>query len=360
MVVAASAPCLTAAQVLVRDIHPASMQMGTLAQGSVILHQGEIRTRQDRVRQARERPAGLPVFANNLSLSGENGRIPLRLRDVPAAPQPSAAQKKLAPGAESVLTGFVRGDLQTSGGSSGTALSTTDLTVGSDYRASDRLLFGAAAGGLRTTQATGSIVSAYLTMQPVGRLFLDLSLSLGAHHNRSGAHPVPNGDGDFGAAGAAGASGTFGSAGIPGTAGTAGISRAFSLSLNHPGQVGQWSWSPYSRYDRITTDVASRGSAPSAPGITYGMSALSVGSTAATTWTTRFGRLQPTLLVELQHEIATVAGVGTTSAHTQGTVGLAMTAAVSRELSAFAESRYETDLVATLDRQMMLGVRLRF
>ena len=92
----------------------------------------------------------------------------------------------------------------------------------------------------------------------------------------------------------------------------------------------------------------------------YGLSAMALGSTAATTWTTPFGAVRPMVMVEIQKEVITVAGLGTTSSLTQGVVGFGMSTKVSRDMSAFAESRYQSDLAATLDRQMMLGVKFAF
>ena len=79
-----------------------------------------------------------------------------------------------------------------------------------------------------------------------------------------------------------------------------GVSRAFSVSLNHPRQIGEWFWSPYSRFDRLVTDVDTRSPSTSALPVSYGLSAMSLGSTAATTWTTPFGAVRPMLMVEIQ------------------------------------------------------------
>ena len=66
------------------------------------------------------------------------------------------------------------------------------------------------------------------------------------------------------------------------------------------------------------------------------------------------------VMLEVQKEIITVAGIGTTSSTTQGVIGFGLTTRVSPDMSAFAESRYASDLAATLDRQMMLGVKFAF
>jgi hypothetical protein len=336
-------PPPAAAQVIVRDLQPVSMQFRAVAQDGIRAHQAQVRTRQVRVRQAKDQ-AALPRFANNLSMSGDQGNIPLRLRDAPVAPPavrgPLAGLKVLSPSTVGVINTFIRGDLHTDA-DSGTAssLSTTDLTIGSDYRVSEDMMFGIAAGRLHTGSATGTTVSAYLTLQPLERIFLDMSLSYGVHQARTEEIMQANG---------------------PAHTGADGVSRSFSMTLNHPRQIGEWHWSPYSRYDRILTDVeVKNGSAATAP-FSYGLSAISLGSTAATTWTTPLGAVRPMVMVELQKEVITVAGLGTTSSLTQGVVGFGMTTRVSRDVSAFAESRYESDLAATLDRQMMLGVKFAF
>ena len=131
------------------------------------------------------------------------------------------------------------------------------------------------------------------------------------------------------------------------------------MTLNHPRQTGGMHWSPYSRFDHITTDLENGGSPANFP-TAYGLSALSVGSTASTTWGTPFGSVRPTLLVELHRETVSSAGVGSTDSQTQGVVGFGMTTRISRGVFAFAESRYESNLSATLDRQAMLGVRMAF
>lgn len=324
------------AQVVVKDLQPVSMQFSSAAQNGIRAHEAQVRARQVHVRQAKTQ-AALPRIANGLTMSGDQGSIPLRLRDAPPA---FHGLKRVEPSTMGVINSFIRGDLYTDA-DNGTAssLSTTDLTMGSDYRVSQDLMFGMAAGRLKTGEADGTTLSAYLTLQPVDRIFLDMSLSYGMHQARSND--------------------AMRSAGLAGAA-AEGVSRGFSVSLNHPRQIGEWHWSPYSRYDHIVTDVDARAQSVSALPTSYGLSAMSLGSTAATTWTTPFGAVRPMVMMELQKEVVTVAGLGTTSSQTQGIVGFGMSTKVSRDMSAFAESRYESNLAATLDRQMMLGVKFAF
>ena len=332
---ASFAPGAAQAQVIVRDLQPVSMDFRAAAQDSIRAHQAQVRARQVRVRQSKSQ-ADLPRFTNNLTMSGDQRSIPLQLRNKPAPAPTVPGLKRIAPSSVGVINSFIRGDLYTDGDNdTASSLTTTDLTVGSDYRVSEDFMFGMAAGSLHTGDATGSTVSAYMTMQPLQRIFVDMSLSYGVHQSHGG---------EVAATGVGSLEGT---------------SHGFTMTLNNPRQIGEWYWSPYSRYDRIQTDLDTGLTSGTAP-MSYGLSAVSLGSTAATTWTTPFGAVRPMVLVEVQREIITVAGVGTTSSMTQGVVGFGMTTKVSRDMSAFAESRYHSDLAATLDRQMMLGVKFGF
>jgi hypothetical protein len=311
------------------------MNFRAAAQDSIRAHQSQVRARQVRVRQSQSQ-ADLPRISNNLTMSGDQRSIPLQLRNKPGPAPIIPGLKPIQSSSVGVINSFIRGDLYTDGdNNTASSLTTTDLTVGSDYRVSEDFMFGVAAGRLHTGDATGTTVSAYMTMQPLQRIFVDMSLSYGVHQ----AHGSD-----------------IAAAGLPSLEGT---SRGFTMTLNNPRQIGEWYWSPYSRYDRIETNLDTGLASGTAP-LSYGLSAVSLGSTAATTWTTPFGAVRPMVLVEVQKEIITVAGVGTTSSLTQGVVGFGMTTKVSRDMSAFAESRYHSDLAATLDRQMMLGVKFAF
>ncbi len=307
-------------------------QFGARSQAGVRAHQAQIRSRQARVRDRRAPP--LPRFANGLTMSNDKATVPLRLKDAPAPGRP-----RLAPGTIGRHNGFVRGDIASDpGDSSGSGLSTADLTLGSDYRFSEDAMVGVAAGRLSTREAVGTTLSAYLTVQPVERLFVDLSLSVGAHRAR------------------------FGPARLPAVAGSAieGVSRGFSLALNHPRQVGQWTWSPYGRVDHVTTEAETQTGAAAPIAVTRELSAWSVGSVVETIWATPFGEMRPVVLVELQRELTGPDGGGSTAGQTHGVLGFGMTTKVSREMSAFAESRYAQAGGTDLDRQVMLGVKLAF
>ena len=332
-------PRPASAQVIVGELQQVSMRFGDHAHDGIRAHQAQVRSRQARVRQARSR-ASLPRIANNVTMSSDRASIPLRRRD---APSPNAGAGLLAPSTSGVINSFIQGDLYTDADNqTASSVSTTDLTLGSDYRHSDHLLFGIAASRMSTGDALGSTLAAYMTLQPVDRIYLDMSVSYGEHRARHAAGL---------------------SAGSLADASVGGTSRGFSVSLNHPRQVGDWFWSPYSRYDHIVTDVSATAAAAAAAATTplsYGLSAVAMGSTAQTTWTTPLGEVHPMLMVEVQKEVRTVTGLGTTSSFTQGIVGFGLTTRVSRNMSAFAQSRYESDLGATLDRQMMLGMKVAF
>ena len=94
--------------------------------------------------------------------------------------------KRLAPSSTGVINSFIRGDLYTDADNdTASSLTTSDLTVGSDYRVSEDFMFGMAAGRLHNGDATGTTLSAYMTIQPLERIFLDMSLSYGVHRARS-------------------------------------------------------------------------------------------------------------------------------------------------------------------------------
>ena len=110
------------AQVLVRDLQPVSMQFNSAVQDGIRAHQAQVRARQVRVRQARSQ-AALPRITNNLTMSGDQGNIPLRVRDAPAAP---SAIKRIAPSTVGVINSFIRGDLHSdSDNRTASGLSTT-------------------------------------------------------------------------------------------------------------------------------------------------------------------------------------------------------------------------------------------
>jgi hypothetical protein len=330
----AAVPGPASAQVIVRDIQPVSMQFRSLAQESILVHQAQVRSRQVRVRQAPLEPVPMPRFANGLSMSGDEGSIPLRLRDEPPPPA------RLASNTAGVMNAFILGDLHTDhDGGSTPGLSTSGLAAGADYRVSDELLLGVASGLVRTGAGSGSMLSAYLTFEPVQRVFLDMSVSYSAHRTRKleaiSAISPPS----------------------PQQPSIDGASRSFSMTLNHPRQTGAWNLMPYGRYDRIVTG-ADTGPSSASPGpIDFDLTTVSLGSTAATIWGTPLGSVRPALLVELQREVVTVAGAQLNEPHTQGVVGFGLTTRVTRGLAAFAESRYQATLDTMVDRKLLVGLR---
>ncbi|MGE0802687.1 MAG: autotransporter domain-containing protein [Lautropia sp.] len=294
------------------------------SQDGIRAHQAQLRARQLRLRDTRS--PTLPRFSSGVTVSDDQASIPLRLQDSPG-------RRTLAQSPYQRFNSYTRGDLRSdSGDTNGAGLSTTDLTVGTDYSYSPDATIGVAVGRLSTREAFGTTLSTYLTVQPVERIYLDVSLSVGRHQARA--------DG----------------------AAADGISRGFSVALNHPRQVGHWTVAPYTRYDHLIADVdgALDGGSTTLP-VSRDVNAVSIGSIAETSWSSPFGALRPTVVVELQREAIAVAGAGDAAVvQTHGTFGVGMTTRVSRDMSAFAESRYTQSATADFDRQVMLGVKLAF
>ncbi len=297
----------------------------------------KVRSAQTRARQQRlndpQSTRVLPQFESGLTITDDRQSAPLRPRD-----RPGVAPGKLASNSIGRVNGYMNGDLHSSQAiDNATGLSTSAVTLGADYRFDESVLIGLAASRLQTTHTAGSTFSAYTTIQPVDALFVDVELSWGAHRTRLRDEALPSlADAEQDAVG---------------------TSRGMSLQVNHPGRVGTWRVSPYSRYETIETELESAGGVRT--GSTQNLSAVAIGSTLGTTVGTPLGTMRPQLLLEVQRESKRVAG-GAAALQTQGTIGLGVATKVTRELSAFAESRYEQELGAGAERRAMLGLRLTF
>lgn len=323
--------------VLPKSWIPASLDFGAYAQDGVLAHQGQVRARQNRIRDSRA--PSLPSFMSGLTMSNERGSIPVQLK---ASPVPGKA-RLAPPSSMGHLNTYIRGNLHSDGRpGADSSLSTHDLTVGTDYRVSESLMFGVAAGRLTTRSASGNALSTYLTLRPVDRLYVDMSFSVGSHQARSGA--------SFG--GVSTTSASF--------SGLTGQTKAFSLSLSHPRQYGNWSWQPYSRLDRLVTETEARDAGAAVVGATRESSALSFGSTAETVWATPFGTLRPMMMVEVQREVVSSGSAQPTTAQNHSLVGFGLSTRVSRDVSAYAQSRYSHEGSEQLDRLVMLGVKFAF
>ena len=296
----------------------------------------KIRSAQTRARQARlndvQSTRVLPQFESALTISDDQKSAPLRPKD-----RPGVAPGKLAPSSIGRINSYLNGDLHSSQSIDNSAgLSTSALTMGADYRFDEHLMVGLAASRLQTAHTAGSTLSAYTTVQPADSLFVDIELSYGAHRSRV-RDDFPLDDEHSQTA--------------------AGTSRALSVQLNHPGRIGKWTVSPFSRYEAIQTELESSGGVQT--GSVQNLSAIAIGSTLGTTLGTPFGTVRPQLLVEIQRESRSLAG-GAPVMQTQGTLGLGIATKVTRELSAFAESRFEQEVGANAELRALLGIRLAF
>lgn len=296
----------------------------------------KVRSAQTRARQARlndtQSTRLLPQFESGLTISDDQKSAPLRPKD-----RPGVAPGKLAPSSIGRVNSYLTGDVHSSQLIDNNAgLSTSALTVGADYRFDEYLMVGLAVSRLQTANTAGSTISAYTTMQPIDALSVDLELSYGAHRTRLPDEYLLE---------------------STRSATAAGTSRGLSLQVNHPGHIGSWTVSPYSRYESIETELESGGGVQT--GSTQNLSAVAIGSTLRTTLGTPLGTVRPQFLVEVQRESKSLAG-GAPAMQTQGTLGLGIATKVTRELSAFAESRFEQEVGADAERRAMLGIRLVF
>ncbi|MGE0310438.1 MAG: autotransporter outer membrane beta-barrel domain-containing protein [Lautropia sp.] len=297
----------------------------------------KVRSAQTRARQARlndtQSTRLLPRFESGLTITDDQKSAPLRPNE-----RPGVAPGKLAPNSIGRVNSYLTGDLHSSQKIDNAAgLSTSALTLGADYRFDEYLLVGLAASRLQTAHTAGSTFSAYTSIQPFDALFVDVEMSWGAHRTRLGDEPA--------------------SALLEPEHEATGTSRGVSLQVHHPGRVGSWRVAPFSRYETIETAFETADGVRT--GSTQTLSAVAIGSTLGTTVGTPLGTMRPQLLVELQRESRQIAG-GAAAMQTQGAIGLGVATKVTRELSAFAESRYEQELGADAERRAMLGLRLTF
>lgn len=327
-----------AAQAL-KSVEPEQSTIEALFQdvGTGLKTQGQ----QIRQRQARVRDAGNPkpvgAIESELTLSDDAKAVPLRLRDEPV--KPIGRGGTVAPSSIGRLNTYLAGHVH-SGPSNddGTSITSSAMTAGADYRIDRDWMFGLAASRLQTDHTAGSTIALYSTVQPVEAIFVDLGLSYGSHLHRS--HDRERVD-------------------FSGLSAVEGTSRGMSVQLNHPRRVGDWLVSPYSRYEQYETDAEGAGPGGSGPAGLQSLSAVSIGSSLKTTLGTTLGTIRPHLMVELQRESRALNGSAPTL-QTHGLIGLGLATKVTRELSAFAESRYQQELGAASDKRALLGLRLVF
>ena len=155
------------------------------AQGGIQTHMAQIRTRQKQLARASSRD--VPRFHNQLQLSDKiSGNIPLATRGL----QPGTARLlNSAPGKTNV---YVRGTLYSINNSSGLGLTTPGTIVGSDQQVNEEVAIGFAAGRIATRKASGTVLSAYMSLQPMRAVMFDMSVSLGMHrHDATSCSPMP-------------------------------------------------------------------------------------------------------------------------------------------------------------------------
>ncbi len=301
---------------------------------------GAIRTqtRQIRARQARIRDTaasrGLPLVESTLSIADERLSAPLKLRDRGLPPG-----MRIAPSTARRINTYFSGSVHSAESGPGSSdLTTGGVTVGADYSFDESLLVGMAITRMHGDHSSGNAVAAYLSLEPVERIFLDLSASSGSYASRATlVEPYTR-------------------------AVASGQSRGYSVQLSHSQHLGDWSVSPFSRYEWIETEGQSLASPLWSVG-QQSLSIFSIGGLITTSVGTPLGTVHPRLLLELQHESMIPGGVGLAPTRArQGLVGLGLTTRLSREVSAFAESRLrqEQGLTVSSEKRALVGLRMRF
>jgi len=295
-------------------------------------------TRQIRARQLRVRETngirGLPLVESTLSIADERLSAPLKLRDRGLPPG-----MRIAPSATRRINTYFSGHLHSAEAGPGSSdLTTSGVTMGADYAFDEALLVGMAITRMHGDHSNGNAVAAYLSVEPVDQIFLDLSASSGSYASRATlAEPYLR-------------------------SAASGQSRGYSVQLSHSRRLGDWSVSPFSRYEWIETEGQSLTSPLWSVG-QQSLSTFSIGGLITTSVGTPLGTVHPRLLLELQRESTAPGGVGLAPTRArQGLVGLGLTTRLSREVSAFAESRLrqEQGLNVSSEKRALVGLRMRF
>lgn len=295
----------------------------------------QIRARQLRVREARTLN-GLPRVDSTLSIADDRLSAPLKFRDRGLPPGVS-----IAPSAIRRVNTYLAGNLHSAEASAdGSDLTTGGVTIGADYGIDESTLFGMAVTRMQGDHSSGNAVAAYLSLEPVDEIFLDLSASAGTYASRASlAEPTWH------------------------RAVVGGQSRGYSVQLTHSRRFGDWAISPFSRYEWIETG------ARFGPAGSVGLAGercqatFSIGGLVTTSVGTPLGTFHPRLLFEMQRESTTPGGLGLAPTRArQGLVGLGLTTRLTREVSAFAESRLRQEQGASdaSEKRALVGLRMRF
>ena len=294
----------------------------------------QIRARQLRVREAAAH-SGLPLIDSSLSIADERLSVPLKFRDRSLPPG-----MRIAPSSVRRVNTYVAGSLYSAEAGRDTSdLTTAGVTVGADYGFDESLLFGLAVTRMQADQSSGQAVAAYMSLEPIDEVFLDLSASTGSYASRASIlEPVWH------------------------RAMVGGQSQSYSVQLSHSSYFGDWAISPFSRYEWTGTE------ARLGPGGSVGLgrqnqSTFSVGGLVTTSVSTPMGTFHPRLLLELQREATGPGGLGLAPSRArQGLVGVGLTTRLSREVSAFAESRLRQEQGPNdaSEKRALVGLRMRF
>lgn len=304
-----------------------------LADGTLGLKQqsAQVRTRLQRVRRA-PRGQAVPLVESTMSIADERLAAPLRVRDS----NPRQASQ-IAPSSARRVNTYFAGHLQTTAAAPGRGdLHTGGATLGADYVVDDDWIVGVATTRLQSEGSRGQAVIAYASVQPVPAIHVDATVATGHYASRAA---------DTAAAASAAADG---------------VARGYSVQVSHLRQLGEWSVMPFGRYERVEATAEPEASTADA-GSLQSQSTVSIGGLVTTAVGTPLGTVQPQLLFELQRERILPGAAGAAPVHaTQGLVGMAMTTRVSRELSAFAESRLRQEPGGGGEKRAMVGLRLLF
>lgn len=301
--------------------------------GAIHTQARQIRARQLRFREA-QKSRGLPRLESTVSIADERLSVPLSLRD-----RGLPADRILAPSRAGRVNTYFSGSLYSAQTTPGhTDLTTGGVTMGADYVLDESLLVGLAITRMHGDHSSGSAVAAYVSLEPIDAVFLDLSASHGAYGSRTDRLE-------------------------PGSRALAsGTARGYSVQLSHSRQFGDWSISPFSRYEWVESEGQALSSTFWSVGL-QNQATFSIGGLITTSLSTPLGTVYPRLLLELQREAVAAGSVGLAPTRArQGLVGLGLTTRLSREVSAFAESRLRQEQGPNVasEKRALVGLRMRF
>lgn len=288
------------------------------------------RLRAQRVRAGQPQASPMPLVSNDLIYAPfQKPAVTLRSRSAGTQTAPG-----LNPSGIGQTTTFASGTLYSDARENdGAGLCTDALTLGADYRSSATVVAGFATSYTRKVGTLGSSAAAYATFEPLDAVFLDATAALGLYEARGGR---------FG----------FQLGGAPHAGAT-----SLSLMLSHQRQVGGWTLTPFSRVEKVDTEV--RGNTLTAMP-TRQARVVSVGSIARGDVFTPLGRVEPQLTLELQRKMQGYAGSDEVQGSTQRIVGLTLLTQMTRDVAAFAESQLMSLSNADSTSRTVLGLRVVF